>query len=218
MTRPSSALRAPSPRTRGEGRSTLRVPRPTKWGEGGRRPGEGACRMTCSKGTAQRMRSLHALLVALTLFAANAYAVAPQFWRVRSADEFLGGEIEGFAVTSRGELRPGPTVRKIATFTDPFVLSQATAPNGDRYFGTGNDGKVYRLRGTEMKLFYTAPEPELYALAFHDDALYVGSSPNGKVYKVDPNDAARAAVFYEPKQAYIWALSFLTNGDLAVAT
>ena len=43
-------------------------------------------------------------------------------------------------------------MRKVASFTDPFVLSQATAPNGDRFFGTGNDGKVYRLRGDELKL------------------------------------------------------------------
>lgn len=164
------------------------------------------------------MRFKPALLLASTLLVASqAFAVAPQFWRVRSADELLGGEIEGFAVTSRGELRPGPTVRKIATFTDPFVLSQTAAPNGDRFFGTGNDGKVYRLRGTDLKLIYTSPEPEVYAVAFHDGALFVGSSPNGKIYRVDPNDG-KSTVYYEPKQAYIWNMQFLANGDLAVAT
>ncbi|HKO54832.1 MAG TPA: hypothetical protein VJ276_03075, partial [Thermoanaerobaculia bacterium] len=70
------------------------------------------------------MRVKPALLTATLLIATHAFAVAPQFWRVRTADELLGGEIEGFAVTSRGELRPGPTLRKVATFTDPFVLSQ----------------------------------------------------------------------------------------------
>src|ERR1051325_1171659 len=164
------------------------------------------------------MRFKPALLIASTLLiASQAFAVAPQFWRVRSADELLGGDIDGFAVTSRGELRPGPSVRKIASFTDPFVLSQATAPNGDRFFGTGNGGKVYRLRGTELKAIYTAPEPEIYAVAFHDGALYAGTSPNGKVYRIDPNDG-KASVFYDPKQAYIWALAFLPNGDLAIAT
>src|SRR5436189_1807967 len=104
------------------------------------------------------MRIRFTLLI--TLLAANAFAVAPQFWRVRSADDFLAGDIDGFAVTSRGELRPGPTVRKLATFTDPFVLSQTAAPNGDHFFGTGNAGKIYRLRGSELKLLYTAPEQE----------------------------------------------------------
>jgi len=157
--------------------------------------------------------------LALTIFliAANAFAVAPQFWRVRSADDFLGGDIDGFVVTSRGELRAGPTMRKVATFTDPFVLAQTTAPNGDRFFGTGNDGKVYRLRGTDLKLISTTGEPEVYALAFRDGALYAGTSPNGKVYRINPEDG-KSSVFYDPQQAYIWALAFLPNGDLAVAT
>src|SRR5713226_2833379 len=42
MTRPSSALRAPSPRERGEGELLLLSPlAPRERGEGGRRPGEG---------------------------------------------------------------------------------------------------------------------------------------------------------------------------------
>jgi streptogramin lyase len=149
--------------------------------------------------------------------AVNVFAVAPQFWRVRNAEDFLAGDIEGFAVTSRGELRPGPSLKKIGTFTDPFVLAQVAAPNGDHFFGTGNEGKVYRLRGTELKAIYTATEPEIYAVAFHDGALFAGTSPNGKVYRIDPNDG-KATVFYDPKQAYIWAMVFLPNGDLAVAT
>src|SRR5881392_2906969 len=104
------------------------------------------------------------LALAIFFLAANAFAVAPQFWRVRTIDDFLGGDVDGFVVTSRAELRAGPTVRKVATFTDPFVLAQTTAPNGDRFFGTGNAGKVYRLRGGELKLLYTAPEQEIYSV------------------------------------------------------
>ena len=158
------------------------------------------------------------LALAASLFLTlSSFAVAPQFWRVRSAEDFLAGEVEGFAVTSRGELRPAPSLTKVASFTDPFVLAQVAAPNGDHFFGTGNDGKVYRLRGSELKLLYTAPEPEIYALAFRDDVLYVGTSPNGKVYRVDPADG-KATLFFDPKQAYIWALAFLGNGDLAIGT
>lgn len=156
------------------------------------------------------------IVLAALLAASNVFAVAPQFWRVRSAEDFLGGDIEGFAVTSRGQLRPGPSARKVVTFTDPFVLAQVTAPNGDHFFGTGNEGKLYRLRGTELKPIYTAPEPEIYAIAWRDGALYAGTSPNGKVYRVDP-ETGKGSVFYDPKQAYIWALQFVGT-DLAVAT
>jgi hypothetical protein len=162
------------------------------------------------------MRFGIALLVT-SLLATNVFAVAPQFWRTRNAEDFLAGDIDGFAVTSRGELRPGPSLEKIATFTDPFVLSQAAAPNGDRFFGTGNDGKIYRLRGKELKLLATQAEPEVYSVVFHERALYAGTSPNGKVYRIDPESGA-SKVFFDPKQAYIWSLVFLGNGDLAVAT
>src|SRR5262249_32625317 len=78
-------------------------------------------------------------------------------------------------------------------------------------------GKVYRLRGTELKVLYTAPEQEIYSVAFHDGALYAGTSPNGKVYRIDAEDG-KATAFFDPKQAYIWAMAFLPGGDLAVAT
>jgi hypothetical protein len=156
-------------------------------------------------------------LAAGVLVATNAFAVVPQFWRVRSAEDFLAGDISGFAVSSRGELRPGQSLKKLASFTDPFVLSQVSAPNGDYYFGTGNDGKVYRLRGTELKVIYTAPEPEIYALAFRDDALYVGSSPNGKIYRVSAADG-KATTLYDPKQAYIWTMATAPDGALLVGT
>lgn len=163
------------------------------------------------------MRRSLPLIAALVFVATHAFAVAPQFWRVQNTEDFLAGELEGFAITSRGELRVAPAMRKVATFTDPFVLSQTTGPNGDRYFGTGNEGKVYRLRGDELKLVFTAPEPEIYAIAFRDGALLVGSSPNGKVYRVDPGDR-KSSTFFDPQQAYIWALQVLGNGDVAVAT
>jgi len=156
-------------------------------------------------------------LISALLITTHAFAVAPQFWRVQNAEDFLAGELEGFAVTSRGELRVAPAMRKVASFTDPFVLSQAEGANGDRYFGTGNEGKVYRLRGNDLKLVFTAPEPEIYAVAFRDGALFAGSSPNGKVYRVDP-ESGKHTVFFDPQQAYIWALELLDGGDLAVAT
>ena len=157
------------------------------------------------------------LVTCLMFVATAAFAVAPQFWRVSAAEDFLGGESEGFAITSRGELRVAPAMKKIATFTDPFVLAQTAAPNGDRFFGTGNDGKIYRLRGEELKAIFTSPEPEIYAVAFHDGALYAGSSPNGKVYRIDPENG-KHTVFFDPQQAYIWHVTVLSNGDLAVAT
>lgn len=157
------------------------------------------------------------LILAATLcVATSAFAVTPQFWRVRSAEDFLAGELEGVAITSRGELRSAPAATKVATFTDPFVLSQADAPNGDRFLGTGNDGKLYRLRGSDARVIFTAPEPQIYAVVYRDGALYAGSSPNGKIYRVDP-ESGKSSVFYDPQQAYIWSI-VVSGTDLLVGT
>src|SRR5258706_11885646 len=80
-----------------------------------------------SKGRLMRLR----FVLFITLLAPSLFAVAPQFWRVRNVEDFLAGDIDGFAVTSRGDLRAGPTIRKVASFPDPFVLSQASGANGD---------------------------------------------------------------------------------------
>jgi hypothetical protein len=48
------------------------------------------------------------------------------------------------------------------------------------------------------------------------DNLYVGTSPDGRVYRVIPNGEKK--VFFEPKTKYIWALAFDSDGTLYVAT
>ena len=46
--------------------------------------------------------------------------------------------------------------------------------------------------------------------------LYVGTSPDGKVYRVTPDGTK--SVFFEPKTKYIWALAVDSQGALFVAT
>ena len=46
--------------------------------------------------------------------------------------------------------------------------------------------------------------------------LYVGTSPDGKVYKVTP--AGQSSVFFDPKTKYIWDLAVDKDGTVYVAT
>jgi hypothetical protein len=60
---------------------------------------------------------------------------------------------------------------------------------------------------------------ELSAQALALDAagnLFVGTSPDGKVYKVTP--AGQSSVFFDPKSKYIWDLAVDKDGTLYVAT
>lgn len=156
-----------------------------------------------------------ALLAVTTLSAA---AVTPQTWSTTSAEEFLSGDFEkGFAVTAKGELKPGPVIRKLVSIDDPFVLSQATESDGTVYLGTGNAGKVYRLRGGKLEQIFKAEEPEIYALALGRGRLYAASSPYGKVYEIDLKSLA-SKVLFRPDDAYVWAMATHPDGSLLVAT
>ena len=64
---------------------------------------------------------------------------------------------------------------------------------------------------------FESPELAAQAIVFDShDNLYVGTSPDGKVYKVTPD--GQKSVFFEPKTKYIWALAIDSNGSLFVAT
>ena len=151
------------------------------------------------------------------LLATSLSAVTPQAWKVDTTEEFLAGEIEGFAVSARGEISPGPRLEKIADVSDPFVLSQAADGKGKLFIGTGNGGNLYSLSGRKLELIYQVPEPEIYALAYVKGRIVVGSSPNGKIYSVDPRDGAAKELF-DPKEAYIWTIEPLADGSLLVGT
>jgi outer membrane protein assembly factor BamB len=160
------------------------------------------------------------LTIALTLFllaSGTALAVSPQSWTVDSAEEFLEGEGTGFSVSARGEISPGPRIVKVTDVSDPFVLSQATDGKGSFFIGTGNSGNLYRLRGSKLELIHQVPEPQIYALAYVKGTLVVGSSPNGKLYSIDPTSGASKELF-DPGEAYIWCIEPLPDGSLLVGT
>lgn len=159
------------------------------------------------------------MLLAIALLATVPLAaVSPQTWSTTTPEEFLSGEFEkGFAVTARGELRPGPAVKKVVAIDDPFVLSQATDADGTIYLGTGNAGKVYRLRDGKLEQLFKATEPEIYALVLNRGKLYAASSPYGKVYEIDLKSGASRS-FFETENAYVWALAAHPDGSLLVAT
>ncbi|MBW3565994.1 MAG: WD40 repeat domain-containing protein [Acidobacteria bacterium] len=151
------------------------------------------------------------------LIASQSGAVEPQLWTISSAEEILKGEVSGFSVTADGTLLPGPLVDKLASPTDTFVLSQVSDGRSVRFFGTGGSGRIYKLSGSELELLATLSEPQVYALAWHDGSLWAGSSPNGKLYRIDP-ESGDAEAWFDPEEAYIWDLAILRDGSIAVAT
>ena len=66
-------------------------------------------------------------------------------------------------------------------------------------------------------MFFDSAELEAHALALAPDGgLYVGTSPDGKIYKVDRNGAS--TTFFNGDDKYIWALAVDARGNVFAGT
>ena len=60
-------------------------------------------------------------------------------------------------------------------------------------------------------LFFDSAELEVHALALAPEGgLYVGTSPDGRIYRVDSR--GQATTFFDPEDTYIWALATDAKG------
>jgi hypothetical protein len=77
---------------------------------------------------------------------------------------------------------------------------------------------VFRVgRDGNASVFFDSEELQVHALATATDgAIYVGTSPNGKVYRVAQDGTHR--VVFDPEETYVWALAVAGDGTLLVGT
>lgn len=158
------------------------------------------------------------ILAVFALVSLPALAVDTAFWQVGSYEEFLQGTLRDVSLNREGRLRLAPEARAIFSPDETLALSLATDKNKNIYVGTGHQGKVFKVEpGGKGSLFFTAREPEIFALAVAaDGALFVGSSPDGKIYRVTPD--GKSSEFADLKAKYIWALTFDASGILFAGT
>ena len=132
--------------------------------------------------------------------------------------EFNQGEFDNVSLTSDGHLALAPAITNLASATDPIIWSAVQDAHGNLFFGTGNQGKVYKLTPKgELTVFFAPNEVMVHALALDAKGrLYAATSPNGRVYRLDSD--GRAEVYCNPGETYIWAMTFGKDGALFLAT
>ncbi len=165
-------------------------------------------------------------LAASVLAALPVGAGTPRIAVTAGARDFLAGDTKGVAVSADGRLMLGAALAVRAwpdDANDAAVFGAATDSSGRVFVATGGGlGRLFVSNGANVTLLFTAPEPNITAVAVAPDGLVVcASSPNGKIYRIDPKatDPARAGtVLAEPKEAAIWALAFARDGTLYVGT
>jgi hypothetical protein len=157
-----------------------------------------------------------AAAVVWAVWAAPLPASSVRIHQVNSQAGFAAGTLEGVRVDARGEMSLAAAVETVATVAEPFAFAAAKLPDGWA-IGTGGEGRVLRVgKDGTVSVLFDAEESNVFALlAEPDGTLFVGTSPEGKVYRIR---GGVAVPFFDPQETYIWALARTADGALWVAT
>lgn len=141
-----------------------------------------------------------------TLASLPAEAVSTRQFRLDDAGDFDAGELEGAMVRSDGAVVPGITTTRLALGDEALAYAIARGPGGAVYVGTGDAGKIYRVRGGEVAPFAETGQLLVSALAVAGDTLYAGTLPEGRIYAIALGDGAVRELVKLPDTEHVWAL------------
>lgn len=156
---------------------------------------------------------------ALLGISATVAAVTTQSFVLDGADAFFEGELEGTAVRSDGAVRLGAATERVPLENVPLAYSMVRRKD-DVFIGTGTSGTVYKVSGKKVQELAQTGELLVSALAFgRDGALYAGTLPNGRIYRIDLK-SGKTTRFAEPAGAkHVWALHYdKRRGQLVAGT
>lgn len=142
----------------------------------------------------------------------------PGQWQQSTATDFRAGTLEGVTVTSRGDIRLAPTLRKISESNEAYFWTLAPTGDGGVYAGTGDNGLIYKIGqdGTRTEFAKTG-ELEVHSLVRGaDGTLYAGTSPNGRVLRIGAD--GKASLLFQTEEKYVLALVPAADGGLYAAT
>jgi hypothetical protein len=137
---------------------------------------------------------------------------ASEKWRAASFDDFSKGDLEGIVLTSSGELRLGTEAlaTTIPTDAEASLIWSSLGVGEAVYLGTGNKGAL--LKYTAGKLTTVAKTDSMILTSLADagnGAIYAGSTPDGKIYKIDAKGTA--STFADLDAQHVWALLSVGN-------
>ncbi len=122
-------------------------------------------------------------------FVSILHGAGARFWEVGTLTDFLKGDVTSLSIDLHGRLVLGPALTELAdTATRPCSGRASRVSDGDIY------GRLRQRRPAfcgsrataRAGVFFDSAELEVHALArAPGGGLYVGTSPDGRIYKVD---------------------------------
>src|SRR5215468_2299120 len=107
-------------------------------------------------------------------------------WRQSTYEEFLKGTAHGVAVRSDGRLELAPKFTLLADADASYLWSVRVDQKGTLYAAGGSPAKVFRFDSNgRPSVIFESSDLSAQAISFDSKGtLFVGTSPDGKIYKV----------------------------------
>ncbi len=139
-------------------------------------------------------------------------------WRQTSRADFGGGTSHGVSVTSQGDLRLAPSLKRVQTSTESFIWSMVPDGKGGLFLGTGTQGKVLRADSSgQITIFAKLPELSVHSLLLAPDGtLWAATAPNGRTYRISPTGTFSVA--HQAPEKYALALARDSQGSIYIGT
>lgn len=164
-----------------------------------------------------KWRAVVVCAIAFALWPAFAFAEHTRYWRESDSADFAKGTPKGVSIRSDGRLMPAPEFTELADPNLAYIWQLQVDSRGRLYAAGGPNAKVVRLDAGKPLTVFESSELAAQAIAFDSkDNLYVGTSPDGKIYKVTPG--GQKSILFDTKTKYIWALAIDHDGNLFVGT
>src|SRR5436190_2039588 len=154
------------------------------------------------------------LWVLPVLAAIPLFAVTPQFWEIRTYDDYRKGKLTNLSLTSDDELILAPRFDMVFNTEQTLISSAVADSKGNLYLGTGHDGKIYRVTPDgKGSPFYDTDETHIISMAIDRDGnVIAGGDPKGYVYRISPE--AKAFVLYDSGMREIHSVAVAPNGNI----
>src|SRR5947209_2291257 len=186
--------------------------------------------------------------LSLLLLSSAVWAEGTQLWQQSRFEEFEKGTSNGVAISSDARLQLAPSLKSVYTSPPTYLWQVVSDAQGNAFLGAGSPARVYRVTPDgKATVIFEAKELQVQALAIDaDGTIYAATSPDGRVYKLQPNTTApekkkakkeepvpsdsavtkttdaedmyKSSVFFDPKTKYIWDIELDPAGPMYVAT
>lgn len=150
----------------------------------------------------------------------TADAVTTATWRVAGREAFSAAGQESLAVDSEGGVRLAPAFDAIRGVDESYVWSLLAVPGQGVRIGTGTRATLLTLAGGAdvARAVGRAVAVQINCMTVAPDgALFLGTGPDGTIFKLAPNDST-PKVFCDLPERHVWNLVRESSGSLLAAT